>query len=101
MNVVDADDAGRSVCKHGFGDVVRDAEADSPERTTRRRSWFVQFGSVDVVMILAATAGHRLQRPQHAPVQIALDRAGHLQRPLARVEAEQERAAPDSAAAMR
>ena len=55
----------------------------------------------DGVMILAATAGHRLERPQHAPVQIALDRAGHRQRTLAGAEARTGTVRPDSAAAMR
>ena len=66
---------------------------DRPLRTTRRKSCVTHPGNVTAVVILAATAGHRLQRAQHAPIQIALDLSGHRQRTLARVEGEQERCA--------
>jgi hypothetical protein len=47
-------------------------------------------------MILAATTGQRLERPQHAPVQIALDRSRHRQWTLARAHGEQERPVLDA-----
>ena len=44
MKVVGADDTGRPMCKDCFRDVVFDANADRPERTTRRKSWLTQPG---------------------------------------------------------
>ena len=88
MKVVGADDAGWPVRKHGFGDVVRDAQCRQTGANDAAQIVVDPSRQIDGVMILAATAGQRLQGPQHAPVEVGLDRAGHRQWPLARARSE-------------
>ena len=74
MRVIGADDAGWPVRKHGFLDLVRDAQCRQTAADNAPQIVVDPVRQRDGVMILAATAGHRLERPQHAPVQIALVR---------------------------
>ena len=95
MEVVGADDAGAAGVNHGFGTSCQFA---MPTAGAHRAAQIVidPFRQIDGVMILAATAGHCLQGPQHALVQIAPDRTGHRQWPLARVVGKKERPVLDA-----
>ena len=60
MDVIGADDAGWPVCKHGFRDVVRDAELRQTGADDAAQVVVGPSRQRDGVMIFAATAGQRL-----------------------------------------
>ena len=57
MKIVGTDDAGRPVCKHGLGDVVRDAQCRQTGANDAAQIVVDPTGERDGAMILAATTG--------------------------------------------
>ena len=68
MKVVGADDTGRPMCKDCFRDVVFDAKCRQTGANDAAQIVVDPTGDRDGAMILAATTGHRLERPPNAPV---------------------------------
>jgi hypothetical protein len=84
------------VCKHRFRDVVRDAQLRQAGTDDAAQIVNGPVRKHDFAIILAATAGHRFERSQHAPIQIALGRIGERQRSFPVLERKQVRPVLDA-----